>query len=160
MCAARRKDRLSGAFVAIIAFKYFKGLLSLLVGVGALRLLGRSEMPSATDVARFFGLAPENLLVHRLAAILGSVTPHKAVAIGAAALFVGAVLLIEATLLVFRIWWSTYLMIGLTSLGLPFEIYEIFREPTKLRRWLVLLINVAILAYLWWRRNEFRSSKR
>jgi uncharacterized membrane protein (DUF2068 family) len=146
-------------FVAIIAFKCFKGLLFLLVGVATLQIMRLSEMPSAAELARFFGVTPENEIVRRIAAVLSNTTPQKAAGLAAVLLFVGAIFLVEATLLIFRVWWSTYLMIGLTALGLPLEIYEIIRRPASLHRYVLLLINVAILAFLWWRRNEFRAKR-
>ena len=45
----------------------------------------------------------------------------------------------------------------LTALGIPPEILEIAKRPGSARRYLLLAINVAILIYLWTRRNEFRS---
>ena len=52
------------------------------------------------------------------------------------------------------------LTITLTALGIPLEIYEIFRRPASVRRYLVLLVNVVILLYLWNRRNEFRGRRK
>ena len=47
--------------------------------------------------------------------------------------------------------------IVLTALGIPPELIEIARRPASGRRYALLAINVAILVYLWRRRNEFRS---
>ena len=38
------------------------------------------------------------------------------------------------------------------------ELIEIARRPESSRRYLLLVVNVAILVYLWARRNEFKSS--
>ena len=50
-----------------------------------------------------------------------------------------------------------YFTILLTALGLPPEILEIAKRPGSARRYLLLAVNVAILVYLWRRRNDFRS---
>ena len=64
----------------------------------------------------------------------------------------------EGTLLAMRIPWAPYFTIVLTALGIPPELIEIARRPEQRRRYLLLAVNLAILAYLWRRRNEFRSS--
>jgi uncharacterized membrane protein (DUF2068 family) len=84
-------------------------------------------------------------------------TPGWAIGIGVASLFVGAVFGTEATLLTARIWWSTYFTLVLAALGIPLEIFEIFRKPSGLHRYVVLAVNVVILVYIWRRRNEFRE---
>jgi len=56
-----------------------------------------------------------------------------------------------------RVWWATYFTIVLTALGIPPELIEIARRPSSTRRYVLLAINLAILGYLWTRRNEFRD---
>jgi uncharacterized membrane protein (DUF2068 family) len=46
--------------------------------------------------------------------------------------------------------WAEWLTIIITSSLIPFEIYEICRHPTAIKV-AVLLINVAIVAYLLYR---------
>ena len=147
------QNRLSGGFLAIIIFKYFKSVVFLLVGIAALSLSRADPFPTAQEVARFFRSSPENELVKAVSHL----TPGWAIGIGVASLFVGAVFGTEATLLTARIWWSTYFTLVLAALGIPLEIFEIFRRPSGLRRYLILAVNVAILLYVWKRRNEFRD---
>jgi len=146
--------KLSGGFLAIIAFKYFKAVVFLLVGIAALSLSRADPFPTAEQVARFFRSSPENELVKAVARL----TPGWAIGIGVASLFVGAVFGTEATLLTARVWWSTYFTIVLTALGIPLEIFEIFRRPSGYRRYLILAVNIVILLYVWRRRNEFRDN--
>jgi uncharacterized membrane protein (DUF2068 family) len=147
------QNRLSGGFLAIIIFKYFKSVVFLLVGIAALSLSRADPFPTAQEVARFFRSSPENELVRAVSRL----TPGWAIGIGIASLFVAAVFGTEATLLTARVWWSTYFTIVLTALGIPLEIFEIFRRPSGMRRYLVLAVNVVILLYVWRRRNEFRE---
>jgi uncharacterized membrane protein (DUF2068 family) len=149
----RDQNKLSGGFLAIIAFKYFKAVVFLLVGIAALSLSRADPFPTAEEVAHFFRSSPENELVRAVSHL----TPGWAIGIGVASLFVGAVFGTEATLLTARVWWSTYFTITLTALGIPLEIFEIFRRPSGLRRYLILVVNVVILLYVWRRRNEFRE---
>jgi hypothetical protein len=46
---------------------------------------------------------------------------------------------------------------ALTALGIPPELIEIAKRPGSVRRYLLLAINLAILAYLWRRRNDFKK---
>jgi hypothetical protein len=148
-----QSNKLSGGFIAIIVFKYFKGLVFFLVGVAAFSLWRTNPFPSAEDIARFLRSSPENELVRWIS----GVTPGEVLGIGLLSLFVAAVFTAEATLLSFRVPWSTYFTITLTALGIPLEIFEILRRPQGIRRYLIFGVNVAILVYLWRRRNEFRD---
>jgi uncharacterized membrane protein (DUF2068 family) len=147
------KGKLSGGFLAIIVFKYFKAVLFLLVAIAALTLSRTDPFPTVEQVARFFRSSPENELIRGFSHL----TPGFVLRIGFASLFVSAVFGVEASLLAARVWWSTYFTIVLTALGIPLEIFEIFRRPWGFRRYLLLAVNAAILLYLWKRRNEFRD---
>src|SRR5262245_14772774 len=114
MAAARGTRRISAGFLAIILFKYFKGIVFLLAGVAAVHVGRLSTMPSVDEIARFFRVAPENELIHWLANVIQDVTPGQFIGFGVVSLFVGAVFTAEATFLAFRIWWSTYFTIVLT----------------------------------------------
>ena len=151
---------MSGGFVVIIVFKYFKAAIFLLVGLAALHLARLPATPTIPQLARLFRVSAENELIRRLAAVVAEITPGQAIEFGVVSLFVAAVFATEATLLVSRIWWSTYFTILLTALGVPLEIYEILRRPLGLRRYVLLAANLAILLYLWKRRNEFRGDTR
>lgn len=150
------KRKLSGGFLAIIVFKYFKAAVFLLVAIAALTLSRTDPFPTVEQAARFFRSAPENELVRAFSHL----TPGLALGIGFASLFVSAVFGVEATLLTARVWWSTYFTIVLTALGIPLEIWEILHRPSSVRRYLLLLVNAAILVFLWTRRNEFRDEFR
>ena len=149
----RRGGKLSGGFVSIIVFKYFKGVVFLLAGIVAVTLARVDPFPTAEQIARFLRSSPENELVRWIAAV----RPREIIGIGLGSLLVGMIFAVEATLLAFRIWWSTYFTITLTMLGIPLEVYEILMRPQSVRRYLILAVNVAILVYLWRRRNEFRQ---
>lgn len=147
------KGKLSGGFLAIIVFKYFKAVVFLLVAIAALTLSRTDPFPTVEQVARFFRSAPENELIRAFSHL----TPGLALGIGFVSLFVSLVFGIEATLLTARVWWSTYFTIVLTALGIPLEIWEILHRPSSVRRYLLLVVNVVILVFLWNRRKEFKD---
>ena len=150
------RPSLSRGFVAVIAFKWLKAVTFLVFGIAALRLARLHSIPSAVEIARFLSVSPENALVHRVADVLARSTPRQEVAVGVASLLVSGVFAVEGACLAARIWWSTYLTITLTALGIPLELYEIAQRPDSVRRYLLLGINLAILGYLWARRDEFK----
>jgi uncharacterized membrane protein (DUF2068 family) len=154
----RREKRppLSGAFVAIIIFKWLKALAFVLFGVVALKLARASEMPSAIEIADFFSVSRENELVHHVADLIRAVTPRQATGFGMASVLVGGVFLAEGSFLAFQIWWATYFTVFLTAIGIPLELTEIAKQPASSRLYVLLVINALILVYVWRKRNEFR----
>lgn len=152
----KKAGRISGGFLAVIAFKCLKGIAFVIFGIAALRLSRLEIMPTAVDIARFLSVSRENALVHRVAELIRTVTPKQVGAAGIASLFIGVVFFVEGALLLARVWWSTYFTIGLTAMGIPLEIWEIAHKPDSIRRYVLLAVNVAILVFLWTKRNEFR----
>jgi len=150
--------RLSGGFIAVIVFKYLKAAAFLLVGVVVLRFVQLSRHDPALELARFLNASEGRESIRRLSEFFSEITTGQQEAIGAASLAVGAIFAAEASFLLARIWWATYFTIFLTLLGIPLELIEIWRRPNFLRGWIFLVINVAILVFLWRRRNEFRGS--
>jgi uncharacterized membrane protein (DUF2068 family) len=155
--ALQPKKRISAGFLAIILFKCLKGIAFLIFAVAALKLSRARAMPSAIQIADYLSVSRENELVNRVAQLIASINPREATALGFALILVSAVFFVEGLLLWGRVWWSTYLTIVLTALGIPLELYEIVHRPHSPRRYLLLAINAAILLYLWKRRNEFRK---
>ena len=60
-----------------------------------------------------------------------------------------AITLVEGTGLLLEKVWAEYFTLSLTMMFLPWELYELVRRPTWARLAL-LLINLAVLAYLLW----------
>jgi uncharacterized membrane protein (DUF2068 family) len=149
---------MSAGFVIIILFKIFKGVVFLLFGIATLRLLRAGTIPSARAIAHFLAVSPENQVIRKIAEAAREITPIQATRIAVGALVASAVFFAEASFLTARIWWSPYFTIVLTASGIPFEIWEILHRPWAFRRYLLLVVNIAILLYLWARRNEFREN--
>jgi uncharacterized membrane protein (DUF2068 family) len=148
---------LSAGFIWIIVFKYLKAAAFFLLGITVLRVARLASQSEPMEIARFLGAARNKIVVENLSQVLSNFTEGQVQAIGAAALVIGLVFAVEGTLLAMRIWWATYFTIVLTALGIPPELIEIARRPSSIRRYVLLAINLAILGYLWTRRNEFRD---
>lgn len=154
--APPRRPPLTPGFVGIIVFKYAKCAAFLVVGAAALRIARLPDHSEPMEIARAIGVDEGRVTVRHLAAILAPFTPGQVEAIGLAAVVIGLVFAAEGTCLLARLWWSPYFTILLTAAAVPAEIYEIARRPGSGRRYALLAINLAILVYLWKRRNEFR----
>jgi uncharacterized membrane protein (DUF2068 family) len=148
--------RLSAGFLWIILFKLAKSAAFLLLGAVALRIARLPHHSEPLEVARLLGVNSRSVLVQHFSLVLSALTSRQVEAIGAACFLIGLVFAAEGTLLAARVPWAPYFTIVLTALGIPPELMEIARRPDSLRRYALLAINVAILVYLWKRRNEFR----
>lgn len=148
---------LSPGFLGIIVFKWAKAAAFLLLGAAALRIARLPHHSEPMELARLLGVNGRSVLVQHMAVVLSALTTRQVGAIGAAALIIGLVFAAEGTLLAMRVPWAPYLTIVLTALGIPPELIEIARRPSSGRRYALLAVNVAILVYLWKRRNEFRT---
>lgn len=151
---------LSAGFVWIIVFKFLKAAAFLLLGAVALRIANLPSHSEPMEIARFLGVDERRTVVQHLSTLLSALTNRQVQAIGAASVLIGIVFAAEGAVLSARIWWATYFTIVLTALGIPLEILEIFRRPGSARRYVLLAINLAILIFLWFRRNEFKKARR
>ena len=154
---SRPAKRLSGFFIVIIVFKFVKAAALFFVGAVILRFVHVMRHGPPMEFARFLNAGSDRESIRWLSRFFDHITPGQREAIGAAAIAVGVVFASEGVLLLARIWWATYFTIGLTLMGIPIEVVEIWRRPARFRGWLYLIINIAILGYLWRRRNEFRD---
>ncbi|HTR04104.1 MAG TPA: DUF2127 domain-containing protein [Thermoanaerobaculia bacterium] len=148
--------KLSPGFVGIIVFKMAKSAAFLLLGAAAFRIARLPHQSEPMEIARFLGVNGRGVLVQHLSFVLAALTSRQVEAIGAAAILIGLVFAAEGMLLAARVPWAPYFTIVLTALGIPPELIEIARRPGSGRRYALLAVNVAILVYLWKRRNEFR----
>ena len=152
-----QRPRLSAGFLWIIVFKLAKSTEFFLLGAVALRIAHLPHHSEPLEVARLLGVNSRSVLVQHLSLLLSAMTTRQVQAIGAACFLIGMVFAAEGTLLAARVPWAPYFTIVLTALGIPPELIEIARRPNSLQRYALLGVNVAILIYLWRRRNEFRS---
>lgn len=140
-------------------FKLSKAILSVALGVGALKLLHHDFPVVVLHITDALRIDPESHLVNILMS--------KADLVGAKQLrhfsfltFSYAILcLIEGTGLVLEKRWAEYFTVTLTTVALPWECYELYKEWTPVRIAL-LIINLGVLAYLVWllRRERRRTA--
>jgi uncharacterized membrane protein (DUF2068 family) len=152
------RGKLTGGFVWIIVFKFLKAVSFLFLGIVALRIAPIPHRFEPLRMARLIGVDQRKEIVQRTASVLSALSPFQIHAIAVACFVIAVVFAAEGTCLLLRLPWATYFTIALTALGIPFEVVEIARRPESARRYVLLAVNIAILVYLWRRRNEFRDS--
>src|SRR5580692_5132343 len=131
----------------IALFKLAKGILLLIVGIGAHRLLHRDVAETIAHWVDILRVDPDNRYIHRLLTHLLAVTPAQLKAASVGTFIYAALLLTEGTGLLLRKRWAEYFTIITTAGLIPLEIYEIVHRMTT-AKFVILAINVAIVVYL------------
>ncbi len=132
----------------IIGYKAVRASLALLAAIAGLVLLLAGLASRVHDaVAAAHDHAASALALNLTQLVATTLEPrHMAIAAGAVALD-GVVMLLEAWAL-YRGWkWGAWLVVGATSLFVPFEVVALVRE-LSVPRALLLLVNGAIVAWL------------
>jgi uncharacterized membrane protein (DUF2068 family) len=133
--------------VLIAVFKLIKGILLVVVGVGALKLLHRDVAETVTRWVDILRVDPDNRFIHRMLSHLLAVSPKQLKEASVGTFVYASLLLTEGTGLLLRKRWAEYFTIITTAGLIPLEIYEISRHVTAVKI-IVLLINAAIVLYL------------
>jgi uncharacterized membrane protein (DUF2068 family) len=137
----------SKTLLLIALFKLTKGILLLIVGIGALKLIHRDVANTVSHWVDILRVDPDNRYIHRLLTHALSVTPAQLKAASAGTFIYSALLLTEGIGLLMRKRWAEYFTIITTAGLVPLEIYEIVHHLTPAKI-VILAINVAIVVYL------------
>ena len=132
----------------IVAFKAFKTVT--LIALGLALLTTRTEGPAGLlmRLALTVHLPLTSRLFNRALIATSHLTARKQTALAITAFGYAALMGTEGTALYLRKAWARWLTIIATSSLIPIELYEIAREVHPIRI-VVLLVNVAIVIYLW-----------
>jgi uncharacterized membrane protein (DUF2068 family) len=130
-------------------FKLTKALLSVALGVGALKLLHHDLGSVILHIADGLRLDPESHLIGLLMIKADVINPRDLRHFSMITFAYAVVCLVEGTGLVLEKRWAEYFTVTLTSLALPLECFELYKEFTPLRVAL-LLLNLLVVAYLVW----------
>jgi uncharacterized membrane protein (DUF2068 family) len=153
------KGRRAGLVVAIGGFKLVKAALLTSAGTATLlespqRMAGQAERIVAT-----LGIGAGRSMIERLLGKVWALNPSEARGLAALALAYAAVFVVEGVGLVLQRRWAEWLTVFVTASFIPVEIYELARHPGA-GKVVTLVVNVAIVAYLVWRRLEERAGAR
>jgi uncharacterized membrane protein (DUF2068 family) len=138
----------------IVAFKAVKAALLTAFGVTVLFAIHRDPVDLVLQLAQAVHLPLTSRLVDRVLTLAARTTPPKEMAVALTAFGYAILMGAEGVGLYLRRSWARWFTIGATSSLIPIEVYEIVREPRALRV-LILVLNVAVVVYLWRRREIF-----
>ena len=141
MGTAKRRDI---GFMAIAIFKFVKGLLLFLIGVGALSLMRKDTTMVVTHWAHVFQVDMHSKFIQRWLVRIGLMR-HRDLAV--VAFFYSALMFTEGTGLLLEKVWAEYMVLVITGSFIPIEVYELMRRVTTTRA-CVLVANVLIVAYM------------
>src|SRR5690349_6285193 len=140
------KKRDTGIWLIAI-FKLVKGLLLLLVGIGAATLMHKDIQSTLHHWANVLWVGRESRLVEKLFAKVASLDDNKLMITEIGTFVYSALLLTEGTGLLLRQRWAEYLTVIITASFIPFEIFTMVRR-FSVEKIIVLVINIAVVWYL------------
>ena len=138
----------------IALFKILKAALLIAVGMSALHLLHSNLASVAERWVAMFGLDPGNRYVAKALQKLADLTPQKIRSLGIVSFIYAGLFLAEGIGLWMVKRWAEWFSVIITTSLVPFEVYGIYRHPSAIKV-LILIVNIAVVAYLLYRiRNE------
>ncbi|HTS19135.1 MAG TPA: DUF2127 domain-containing protein [Verrucomicrobiae bacterium] len=134
-------------FMAIAILKLVKGVLLLLVGVGALSLIHPDTAETFRHWANALQVNVHSRVLQHWLVQAGLVKHRDAALIATVSFFYCSLLLTEGIGLLMERVWAEYMTIVITATFIPVEVYELHRRMTPSRIWL-LVINLVVVGYL------------
>ncbi len=151
-------ERKNGTLRLIALFKLVKALSLIAVGIASLKLVHSDVAGKLADWIVRLGLDPGNRFIERALIKAGDISPDKMRDMGIGSFIYAALFLTEGIGLWMMKRWAEWFTVISTGSLLPIEIYEIHRHPSVVKV-LVLLVNVAVVAYLIYRIRSERAGK-
>jgi uncharacterized membrane protein (DUF2068 family) len=137
----------TGLLRLIAVFKLLKTAALIATGIGALKLI---HADIGTVLERWvlkFGLDPGSSLLNHTIQRACEIPQDKIWELGAVSFIYAGLFMTEGIGLWLAKRWAEWFTVIITGSLVPFEIYEILQRPTAIRI-LVLLVNIAVVAYL------------
>ena len=138
----------------IVAFKAFKSVTLAALGVVLITERHKDLADLLTRLALAVHLPLTSALFSRAVTLVSSLTVGRVTALALTAFGYAILMGTEGLGLYYRKRWARWLTIIATSSLIPLEVYEIVRDPRALPI-VVLLANIAIVVYLYRRREIF-----
>lgn len=154
-----REIEVTPAIRLITIERFLKATILIVGGIVLAVLSARNDVHRlAQDIQTQLNLSPGRGWIRNLfnatIAKWGHLSTGTEVAVAIGAILYGLLEAFEGVGLLLRRRWAEYLVLVATAVFLPVEIEEILRRPTVFKV-LALLVNLAIIAYLIWRKRLF-----
>ena len=144
----RVEARDTGLFVIGI-FKLVKAVFFVGVSLGALHFIHHDLTDTLDHIFREMHFDPEHGVVDLIMDKVALVTHHKLRLISLGSVLYAGLCCTEAYGLLRRRVWAEFVTLWLSASFLPWETYEIVREP-NLWHATIILVNLLVVAYLVW----------
>lgn len=144
------RSRRDPIVVLIAVFKLLKAMGLVAGAAAALELLRPERAAWVRDQLTHGSMVAEHHLVARVLAPILRLSPQKLEAAGIVLLLYAALFLTEGIGLLMQRRWAEYLTVIATASLIPIEIWEVAHRATAMRIG-ILLLNVAVVIYLWWK---------
>jgi uncharacterized membrane protein (DUF2068 family) len=138
----------------IIAFKAFKAITLTALGIALLVTRHADPVDVLLGVASTIHLPVTSRLFQRLLLLVADLSISKETAVALTAFAYAILMGTEGVALYLRRPWARWFTIVATSSLIPLEVYEIVREVHPMRVF-ILLANIAVVVYLWRRKDVF-----
>jgi uncharacterized membrane protein (DUF2068 family) len=138
----------------IIGFKAFKTIALTALGIALLVTRHADPVDVLLGVASTVHLPVTSRLFQRLLLLVADLTITKETAVALTAFAYAILMGTEGVALYLRRPWARWFTIVATSSLIPLEVYEIVREVHPMRVF-ILLANIAVVVYLWRRKDVF-----
>lgn len=139
-------------------FKLGKAIFFLGVSLGALHFIHHDLGDTVDKIFRELHFDPESRLVDFITDKVALVTHHKLRLISLGSVLYAGLCCTEAYGLLRRRTWAEFVTLWLSASFLPWESYEIVRDPS-LWHFSIILVNLAVVAYLVWMLKRKKSRK-
>ena len=150
------RQRRDGILVLIAVFKLVKAVGLIAAALGAFELLRPERAEWVRQWIAHAAMGTEHRLLARAIQPIFHLSAHKLAAAGVALLLYAALFLVEGVGLLLQRRWAEYLTVFATASLIPFEVWEIAHRVSAPRIG-VLVLNIAIVVYLWWRLKRRES---
>ena len=154
---AQATVRYEGGLLYVGLFKLSKSIGCILIGAMCLHMIHHDLGTVAMKTIEWLGMDPNGRIASMFLDRADLVSGHDLRITGMLSFLGGVVYAIEGTGLMLHKVWAEYFTVVLTTLGLPWEIYEMARHFTAWKLGL-FAANVLVLGYLIWLLRRKRAA--
>lgn len=147
-------DRRLSLLPWIVAFKAVKTIVLTALGATLLFSIHRDPVDAVMQIAQAVHLPLTSHVFDLVLNLAVQTTPTRELSLAITALGYAVVMGVEGIGLHLRRSWARWFTIGATGSLIPIEVYEIVRKLEPIRV-VILLLNIAVVAYLWSRKEAF-----
>ena len=151
------KRKSIGILRLIALFRFAKAVLLIISGLAAFHLMRPGVAARVGDWLSAMPFAAQHAFVRHGIAKLTHLSPKRIEELAIVAFLYAALFLTEATGLWLDQIWAEWLTVIATTTFIPFEAYEVVKKVTVLRI-AILLVNIAIVVYLIYRRRTHKGA--